>query len=158
MIIVRQIDPRREDVSRLIAELDLYNNSLYPAESNHHDPVDVLVRPNVYFVGALVAAADGEETLLGIGAVKRMAADYGEIKRMYVPPAARGRGIGKLIMAALEEHLRQQAIPLARLETGVSQTEALSLYEKFGYKRIGPFGDYQPDPLSVFMEKRIAAG
>ena len=62
MIRVEPVDPRREDVQRLIDELNAYNNRLYPAESNHHDPVEVLVQPTVFFVGALEGAA-----LLGIG-------------------------------------------------------------------------------------------
>jgi putative acetyltransferase len=46
---------------------------------------------------------------------------------------------------------------LLRLETGVRQPEALGLYRKLGYRERGPFGAYKPDPLSVFMEKRVGA-
>jgi putative acetyltransferase len=59
-------------------------------------------------------------------------------------------------MERLEEHLRLQRIPLSRLETGVKQPEALGLYRRLGYLERAPFGKYQIDPLSVFMEKRIS--
>jgi ribosomal protein S18 acetylase RimI-like enzyme len=46
-------------------------------------------------------------------------------------------------------------VPLLRLETGIYQTEAIGLYEGFGFERTGPFGEYREDPLSLFYEKRI---
>ena len=70
----------------------------------------------------------------------------------------RGNGLAKLIMCELEAHLKQRGIGVARLETGIYQPEAIGLYEKLGYEIRGPFGAYKPDPLSVFMEKRLDAG
>ena len=58
-------------------------------------------------------------------------------------------------MQRLEDELRGAGIPLARLETGIRQPEALRLYEGLGYAYREPFGRYRPDPLSVFMEKRL---
>ena len=126
--------------------------SLYPAESNHMESPSALALPNVLFLGAYL---DGE--LAGCGAVKLMHDDgsYGEIKRVYVLDTYRGRGLSKQLMQALEAHLIEQQIPLARLETGISQPEALGLYEKLGYQYRAPFGSYLLDPLSVFMEKRL---
>jgi putative acetyltransferase len=80
---------------------------------------------------------------------------YGEIKRVYVPLNHRGKGIAIAMMEELENHLVKQALNYARLETGIHQTEAIGLYESLGYYRIEPFGDYQEDPLSVFMEKKL---
>ncbi len=153
---IRPIDPRSQGVAELIAASDAYATALYPAESNHMEPVDALVKPNVYFVGVFT---DGGVTPVGCGAVKRMldeaGSPYGEIKRMFVAPEARGLGAGKAILSTLEEHLRTQGIGLVRLETGVRNDEALVLYERCGYSRIGPFADYWDDPLSIFMEKRL---
>jgi len=59
-------------------------------------------------------------------------------------------------MKELENYLVKQAVAWAKLETGIHQKEAIQLYEKLGYYRIGPFGEYQEDPLSVFMEKKLA--
>jgi putative acetyltransferase len=91
------------------------------------------------------------------GAVKLLDDDgrYGEIKRLYVLPAQRGKGLARMIMATLEDALRREGYPLARLETGVAQPEALGLYRALGYVERTPFGAYRPDPLSVFMEKRL---
>ena len=88
--------------------------------------------------------------------MKRLPGRYGEIKRMYVDPNARGRGVGRTLIEALESSLLVNGIDVARLETGVRQPEALALYERCGYVRIPPFGEYREDPLSVFLEKRLA--
>jgi putative acetyltransferase len=58
-------------------------------------------------------------------------------------------------MEKLESHLKTNGIALARLETGISQPEALGLYRRLGYVEREPFGAYAADPLSVFMEKRL---
>jgi len=151
---IRPTDPRLPAIQVLLAASDAYAQSLYPAESNHLDPVDELVKPNVYFVGVYVP---GDAAPLGCGAVKRLRDDngleYGEIKRMFVAPAARGLGAGRAVIAALEEHLRTHGVGIARLETGIYNHAALALYERCGYRRIGPFANYWDDPLSVFMEK-----
>ncbi len=147
---IRPLAPADPAVRRLVAELDRLQTSLYPAESNHLDPIEVLEGSDVTFLAAFVG---GEA--VGCGAVKRMPGRYGEIKRVFVDPAARRRGVGRAIMEALETDLLTHGIDLARLETGVRQPEALALYEHTGYVRIPPFGDYREDPLSVFLEKRL---
>ncbi len=75
---------------------------------------------------------------------------------MYVRPQFRGLGYGKLLLDRLADHARAAGIALLRLETGIHQLAAIRLYERMGFQRIGPFGDYQDDPLSHFFEKRIA--
>lgn len=151
MIEVRPLSPADPRMRRFVAALDRYHASLYPPESNHHDPVEVLLRDNVTFLAAFAAGS-----AVGCGAVKRLPGPYGEIKRMYVEPAARGRGAGRALMAALEDDLLAHGVTVARLETGIRQPEALALYERCGYARIAPFGDYREDPLSVFLEKWLA--
>ncbi len=95
-----------------------------------------------------------DETPAGCGGVQ-IFADYAELKRMYVRPQFRGHGLGKLMVAHLSDYAAQHGIKVLRLETGVSQLEALGLYESFGFRRIPPFGNYFDDPLSICMEKRI---
>ena len=156
MFRIRQVDPGDADVSALIRELDEYQLSIYPAESNHLDSVEQLRQENVFFIGVFAG-----EQLVGTGAVKRFADDrekieYGEIKRMFVSKSHRGKGISRLIMERLEKHLIDQGIRVARLETGIYQPEALALYQRSGYRKRPSFGDYpKHDPLSVFMEKRL---
>ena len=74
---------------------------------------------------------------------------------MFVRPTARGRGVAQRILAFLESSARERGQALMRLETGVSQPEALRFYLRAGYARRGPFGDFGPDPLSIFMEKPL---
>ena len=149
MIVIRQVDPKRKEVIELITQLDEYQASMYPPESNHLDPVDELSKTNVHFL----AAFDGSK-ICGIGAVKILN-DYGEIKRMYVPEEYRGQGVAKDILKSLENHLVENSVFIARLETGIHQHAAINLYKKFGYSEISPFGEYDRDPLSVFLEKKI---
>jgi putative acetyltransferase len=148
-------DPAAGDVRAMFAESDAWYAANYPAESNHLFDATTLQRPGIAFF----AARRGDGGLLGCGAVvAQRGADgvaYGEIKRMYVAPAARGLGIGRLLLETLERHAAGLGLACIRLETGVRQPEAIGLYRAFGYIEIAPFGDYAPDPLSMFMEKRL---
>ena len=150
---IAALDPALPAAQKLIALSDAYMDALYPSESNHPESVAGLQQANVLFVGGHV----GDE-LVACGAVKLMHDDgsYGEIKRMFVLDAHRGKGYSKRILQHLEDHLVQHAIRLARLETGIRQPEALGLYRRLGYLEREPFGAYQADPLSVFMEKQLA--
>ena len=143
-------DPRRADVEVLVRALDAMFESLYPAESNHLLDIDTLARPDIRF---FVVRERGEA--LGCGALW-IHDDYGEVKRVYVKPEARGRKLGYVILQRLEEEARALGIELLRLETGVKQPEALGLFKVWGFAECGAFGDYPKDDAnSVFMEKRI---
>lgn len=148
------IRPDAEGIRELIKSSDRYMGLLYPAESNHLEPLEVLGKPNVLLVGAYEGLA-----LAGCGAVKIVIGEdtYGEIKRVFVDEQYRGRGISKAIMFYLENHLVERRIRIARLETGIRQPEAIGLYQRLGYVERTPFGDYREDPLSVFMEKALYA-
>jgi putative acetyltransferase len=149
-IIIAPESPRQDDVARLIHELDRYQESLYPPESNHLLGVDTLAAADVRFF----VARRGSEAL-GCGALRIDRDGYAEVKRMFVVPAARGLKLGQRILDRLEEQARREGVTCVRLETGVHQAVALALYRGAGYVERGPFGDYQPDPLSVFMEKTL---
>ncbi|TKW78876.1 MAG: GNAT family N-acetyltransferase [Bradyrhizobium icense] len=143
-------DPRQPELLAMLADSDRYCAALYPAESNHLLDASTLAGPEVTF---LVARAPDQ--VAGFGAVVRHNAEFGEIKRMYVAPAMRGMKLGRSILAALEDRARADGLPCLRLETGVKQPEAVGLYRSAGYQEIPAFGDYEPDPLSIFMEKRL---
>jgi len=81
------------------------------------------------------------------GAAREAGADA-EIKRMYVRPGARGRGLARLLLAALEESARDAGCARTILETGDRQPEAVALYESSGYTRIPGFGVYRCHPSS----------
>jgi putative acetyltransferase len=144
---IAEESPRQADVIALLDASDALAMSLYPPESNHLVDADALALPSVRFV---VARIDGRAA--GCGAVRRDSVE-GELKRMFVADWARGRGVGRAILRDLEEAARAEALRVLRLETGVRNHEALALYRRAGYREIGPFGGYGPDPLSVFMEK-----
>jgi len=150
---IEQISPARADVRGLISQSDEQLAELYPPESNHLESTDDLSRLNVLVLGAF-----NDGALVGIGAVKILVEDvaYGEIKRVFVTPEFRGQGISKLIMAELERRLIENQIGISRLETGIAQPEAIGLYKGLGYFERSPFGAYQLDPLSVFMEKVLS--
>ncbi len=93
---------------------------------------------------------------VGCAALKLHGGAYGEVKRMFVAPSERGLGLGRRLLEQVEAEARAAGLPLLRLETGTAQPEALGLYRATGYRERGPFGDYGPDPLSVFMEKALA--
>ena len=141
--------PADQQVQQLIGELDKYQSTLYPDESNHLDPIEELQRDHVYFIAAKLDGA-----IVGCGAIK-LFDSYGEVKRMYVSPTSRQQGIGKAILTELETHAASKGIHVTRLETGHLQTAAIKLYRCCGYRDVGPFGDYSEDPHSVFMEKRL---
>lgn len=151
---IEALNPDLSAAQSLIAKSDAYLAALYPPESNHLESVDALKRQNVRFLGGYI-----DTELVACGAVKILADDglYGEIKRVFVLEAFRGRGFSKIIMQQLEAHLRSKEVFLVRLETGIAQAEALGLYAKLGYVRRQPFGCYKPDSLSVFMEKSLPA-
>lgn len=148
MVIARE-DPRQPDVIAMVAALDRYQETLYPPASNHHLDIDTLAGADVRF---FVARAQG--TAVACGAL-RLCTAYGEVKRMYVRPDVRGRGIGAALLARLEQCARAAGLPLIRLETGIAQPEALALYARAGFRVCEPFADYTPDPLSRFLEKRL---
>ena len=142
--------PNQPDVIALIADLDAYQDSLYPAEARYALDLASLSKPNVVFI----VARDEQSVALGCGAVV-LNESYGEVKRMYVRPEARGRGIAKKLIAALEASAYESGCRELMLETGPYQPEALSFYANQGYVRRRTFGPYSEHPLSVFMGKSL---
>jgi len=153
---IRRIRSLTDDVGALLQQSRDYQNELYPPESVHQDNTSSLLADQVYFIGVFQTKNEGE-LLLGIGAIKFFDGlpAYGEIKNLFVPPEHRGKGVAKVIMSALETRLKDQGAHLCRLETGPSQLESIGLYHRLGYRQCDLYGDYQPDPLSLFMEKKL---
>jgi len=152
------VDVRREDITSsaaaaLIAALNAELSERYPEEGANHFRLDAAEVAEGR--GAFVVARIGGEPG-GCGALRRVDAASGEIKRMYVAPPLRGRGIGARLLAALEAEARRLGLSRIVLETGTRQPEALGLYRRAGYVEIPAFGEYVGSPLSVCMEKRLA--
>lgn len=147
---ITQENPKQPDIIAMLAQLDAYCASLYPAESNHLMDIDALTRPEVVFL----TARDAHGRLLGCGAFVGRG-DYAEVKRMMVDPASRGQGVGGKLLAQIAQRAGAAGFGSLKLETGISQPEAIGLYERDGFVYRAPFGHYQPDPLSLFMEKPL---
>lgn len=147
---ITQETPKQADVIAMLNQLDAYCGELYPAESNHLMDVDSLCSGDVVFL----VARDEHGKAAGCGAYVNRGS-YAEVKRMFVDPAFRGQGIGGALMAEIILRATQAGLTNLKLETGISQPEAIALYERDGFIRCAPFGDYQPDPLSLFMERPL---
>lgn len=149
-VTIAREDPENADSVMLISELDAYLIPLYPSESCHGYSPKQLAKENVAF---FILRLNNEPA--ACGAVKLFNRGCGEIKRVYVRPRFRRKGLGKIVVKHLENYAAQEGAKLIRLESGVNQPEALVLYERMGYKRAEAFPPYVEDPLSVFYEKSI---
>lgn len=89
------------------------------------------------------------------GGLQSLDAKTGEIKRMYVRPAYRGRGIARQLVAALEECAFRQGHSVVCLETGTYLPAAIALYTSCGYEQIPVYGEYVSNPYSVCFAKRL---
>lgn len=107
-----------------------------------------LQAPNVDFL----AIWSGEQ-LAGVGALKTLSPDHGEVKSMYTAPNMRGAGVGSAMLSHIIEAARHKEMSRLSLETGSWDyfLPAQALYSKHGFVPCEPFADYKPDPNSVFM-------
>src|SRR5260370_21664502 len=143
-------DPSEPEIIALLRDSEAHSAKLYPAESNHHMPLSGLLASHVRFL----VARDANGRAVGTGALA-LNGLWAELKAMWVIPEARGLGVSRRILSALEAQARGEDVRILRLETGVNNHAALGLYARAGFMRCDPFGDYRPDPLSVFMQKDI---
>lgn len=95
------------------------------------------------------------EKPVGCGAIKEYSVDTMEIKRMYVTPQSRGKGIAGNLLTALESWAAELTFEKCILETGKNQLEATGLYLKSGYKVISNYGQYSSVENSICFEKNI---
>jgi putative acetyltransferase len=142
--------PDTPDAVVLITELEAQLEPFYPRTSRHGLSVERLLAEAVAF---FVLRSQG--TPAACGGVKLFGSEYAELKRMYVRAQFRGLGFGRLMLDHLADYTRAQGVGLLRLETGIHQHAAISLYERIGFYRIPPFGPYTDDPLSVYFEKQL---
>ena len=142
--------PDTAEAVQLIDELEAILSPLYPQESRHGYDVQKLIQQGVAF---FVVRYAGEAA--GCGGVQLVGQEYGELKRMYIRPHYRGKGLAKALLDHLASYARARGVTCLRLETGIHQAEAIGLYERWGFRRIGPFGPYRDDPLSIYYEKDI---
>ncbi|WP_242626635.1 GNAT family N-acetyltransferase [Paracoccus sediminis] len=95
---------------------------------------------------------------VGMAALKRLDGDQAEIKSMHVLAETRGNGLSRLMLDRLIDHAKGAGLIRLVLETGAqpSFSPARALYTAAGFRECPPFGDYRPDPNSVFMAQALA--
>jgi putative acetyltransferase len=102
-----------------------------------------------------VVVAYEEQMAVGCGAIKEYSQGIMEVKRMYVRPEYRGKGIATLVLKELEKWSREINFPRLILETGIKQPEAIQLYKKNEYVQIPNYGQYEKVESSVCFEKYL---
>jgi GNAT superfamily N-acetyltransferase len=105
--------------------------------------------------GVFLVMRDDDDRAVGCGGIARFDDTRGEVKRMYVVPEARGRGLGRRLLEELEGQARRLGYASVVLETGDRQQEAVGLYESTGYERIPCYPPYDSRELSLCYEKRL---
>jgi GNAT superfamily N-acetyltransferase len=105
--------------------------------------------------GVFLVLRDDDGRAIGCGGIARFDDARGEVKRMYVLPEARGRGLGRRLLDELEAEARRLGYASVVLETGDRQQEAVGLYESTGYERIPCYPPYDSRELSICYEKRL---
>lgn len=134
----------------LIGELDADLRSRYGEIQAQYVPFNH-VKDETPFVVAL----DEPGTPIACGSFRPYDASAIEIKRMFVAPAARRRGVAAAVLSELEAWAREQGFTTVLLETGHRQTEAIALYERCGYAHTPLFPPYVGMPASVCMRKSL---
>jgi putative acetyltransferase len=119
-----------------------------PADSVHALDYSALAAPEVTFWTARAG-----EQLLACGALQQCSSDSGEIKSMRTAAAARGQGIATQLLERIEAEAKRRGYKFLYLETGSDGffAPARRLYARHGFTECPPFGNYVPDPCSVFM-------
>jgi putative acetyltransferase len=158
-ITLEHVSSPTDDARLLVGELDAELSGEYDPEQAHGLKIDRIFQPHIMF---FVARLDGEP--VGCGGVAFLPNGDGErlaeVKRMYVRPTARGHGVAQAILDRLESEAGSRGVRRLVLETGDVRHAAMRLYERSGFIRCGPFGEYATMPpraieRSVFFEKRI---
>jgi len=145
-------DPEEAPATELLAAMRTELNDAYETPSRLDNPPlqPAELRPPG---GAYLVGYEGADPVAG-GGLRRLGDGVAEIKRMYVRPAARSRGVAAALLAALESEAVSLGYAVARLDTGPKQVHAQRLYRRTGYAEVPPYND---NPFACFWgEKRLA--
>ena len=150
-VLLESTDPRSEEASHLLQQMRS------EVVGRYHDVMTVSTPPQIEPLGDgcvfLIARWEGKP--VGCAGLRDMGGGAAEVKRMYVAPPFRRRGIARLLLEALERLATQSGYSTLRLETGTRQPEAIALYQAHAFQRIPAYGRHVGDPLSICFEKRI---
>jgi GNAT superfamily N-acetyltransferase len=144
-----RVDPEDPAATELLAAMRCELNDTYSTFSRLDNPplVTAELRPPT---GSYLVAYDGDQAVAG-GGLRRLGDNVAEIKRMYVRPDSRSRGVARELLVALEETARVLGYKRARLDTGPKQVHALALYRAVGYVEVPPYND---NPFACFWGEK----
>jgi GNAT superfamily N-acetyltransferase len=139
------------DVQRLAAEQQAEVRARYDGKGEPGTP------PSAADISVVLVARDDDGSAVGCGALRFLGGGVAEVKRMYVAPTSRGRGVGRAVLAGLEDTARGRGWTTLRLETGARQPEAIGLYSRAGYRQIEAFSGYvgAPDAEDSLYFERV---
>jgi len=146
------VDPRGPEAAELIRELsaELARRYDYIEDgSGGFKPEDALGPRGAFVIGRVGGNP------VACGAIRPLEEDVAELKRVFVKVDFRRRGYSKAIVNELERQARARGYRVMRLETGVRQPEAISLYESLGYHPVPNYGEYRDSRLNVCFEKTL---
>jgi len=143
-------DPEASPASELLGEMTLELNEMYERFDRLDKPalVPAELRPPS---GAYLVGWEGDLAVAG-GGVRSLVAELAEIKRMYVRPAGRSRGVAASLLVALESTASDLGYRRVRLDTGPLQVHAQRLYRRSGYVEIAPYND---NPFASYWGEKI---
>lgn len=149
---IERVDPLHADAQALLAQAALDLAPLYPAlfGPGLPPPTNLPALPRSAYLLAYVGAVPA-----GSAALHPLSDVRAEVRRVYVPPPWRRRGLASALMVALEDEARALGYTALRLETGARQNAALALYQGLGWRRIPPFGVYADEPGCACFEKAL---
>ena len=139
------VPPASDLIAAMVAEMEPLYGRIDVPEAPTATAADFSPPSGLYVVGH-----DGDEVVCG-GGLKRLGDDVVEIKRMFVVPSARGRGVAGLLLVALEDAARSLGYTTARLDTGAKQPWAERMYRDAGYRDIGNFNE---NPFASFWGEK----
>jgi putative acetyltransferase len=149
MITLKRTTSDHADFEKLVLQLDAYLRIL---DGEDHEFYAQFNKSSA-LKNALIAYEN--DNAVGIGAYKEFEPNVAEMKRMYVLPEQRGKGIATQILLELELWAKEEGYTISLLETGYMQKDAIALYTKLGYEKIDNFGQYIGVDNSVCMKKYL---
>lgn len=149
MIVIERTNSTNPDFQKLVLELDA------DLKIRDGDEAPFFAQYNKIDAIKYVVLAYENDVPVGCGAIKEYSPAVMEVKRMYVPPENRGRGIASLVLKELELWAKELGYKKCILETGKKQPEAIRLYKKNNYLSIPNYGQYEHVELSVCFEKLL---
>ena len=145
--------PLQDDVRRLIGDLNAYLIPLSPLEFQFQMTAEEMAAPDT----SVLVARNEDHKAIGMGALKICSEKWGEVKRMFVLPEGRGKGVGAALLDHIIELARKHKLRVLMLETGMGKgyESAWRLYQNAGFVRRGRFSDYPDSGYSAFFEKAL---